>query len=71
MPGTIFHESPESFRKLFERADMVISKGQGNFETLQRCGREIFFLMKVKCEVVAQETGLPLGSIYFQRMEEK
>jgi uncharacterized protein with ATP-grasp and redox domains len=44
---------------------MVIAKGQGNFETLQACGRDIFFLMKVKCSVVAGETGLPTGSIFF------
>ena len=44
---------------------MIISKGQGNFETLQESGHEIFFLMKVKCEVVAEEIGLPLGSIFF------
>jgi uncharacterized protein with ATP-grasp and redox domains len=66
-PGTILHESPKAFCELFEKADLVISKGQGNFETLQNCGREVFFLMKVKCEVVAQETGLPLGSIFFAR----
>lgn len=70
-PGTVLHESPAAFRELFERADLVISKGQGNFETLQDCGREVFFLMKVKCEVVARETRLPLGSIYFQRMEKR
>ena len=57
------------FRELFDQADKIISKGQGNFETLQECGREIFFLMKVKCSVVAEETGLPLGSIFFQRSE--
>ncbi len=66
-PGTILDQCPPEFRELFDRADMIISKGQGNFETLQESGREIFFLMKVKCEVVAEETRLPLGSIYFQR----
>ncbi len=66
-PGTILHECSPEFRAVFDRADMIISKGQGNFETLQNCPRDIFFLMKVKCEVVARETGLPLGSIFFQR----
>jgi damage-control phosphatase, subfamily I len=68
-PGIILAECSSEFRELFEQADMIISKGQGNFETLQESGREIFFLMKVKCEVVAEETGLPLGSIFFQRSE--
>ncbi|VGO17133.1 hypothetical protein PDESU_05728 [Pontiella desulfatans] len=66
-PGTILDQCSPDFRALFDQADMIISKGQGNFETLQESGREIFFLMKVKCDVVALETGLPLGSIYFQR----
>jgi len=68
-PGTILEQCSLEFRELFNRADMIISKGQGNFETLQESGREIFFLMKVKCTVVAEETGLPLGSIFFQRSE--
>ena len=66
-PGTILGQCSPQLRAAFAAADLVISKGQGNFETLQDCGREVFFLMKVKCEVVAMETGLPLGSIYFQR----
>jgi uncharacterized protein with ATP-grasp and redox domains len=69
VPGTILEQCSPEFRELFDRADMIISKGQGNFETLQESGREIFFLMKVKCSVVAEETGLPLGSIFFQRSE--
>ncbi|MDF7823180.1 ARMT1-like domain-containing protein [Pontiellaceae bacterium B12227] len=68
-PGTMVAECSAEFREVFDEADMIISKGQGNFETLQDCGREVFFLMKVKCEVVAMETGQPLGSIYFQRLE--
>ncbi|MDH3981755.1 MAG: ARMT1-like domain-containing protein [Kiritimatiellaceae bacterium] len=68
-PGTLIEECSLEFRELFARADMIISKGQGNFETLQDCGREIFFLMKVKCEVVAMETGLPMGSIFFKHLQ--
>ena len=64
-PGTILEQCSLEFRKLFDDADMIILKGQGNFETLQGCGREIFFLMKVKCSVTAEETGLPVGSIFF------
>lgn len=70
-PGIILEACSPEFRAVFDQAGMIISKGQGNFETLQSCGREIFFLMKVKCEVVAMETGLPLGSIYFQRSEKR
>jgi len=34
---------------------MIISKGQGNFETLSDEDRQIFFLFKVKCNVIAKE----------------
>jgi len=69
VPGTILEQCSSEFREVFGQADMIISKGQGNFETLEDSGRDIFFLMKVKCDVVAMETGLPLGSIHFQRSE--
>lgn len=70
-PGTIIEQCSAEFCAWFDKADMIISKGQGNFETLQESGRDIFFLMKVKCSVIAEETGLPLGSIYFQRSEQE
>lgn len=53
-PGTPLESCSEEFRQLFEQADMVISKGQGNFETLSGADRNIFFLLTVKCKVVAQ-----------------
>lgn len=63
-PGTILPNCSPEFRQLFEQADLVIAKGQGNFETLQGIeGKEIFFILKVKCEVVAFHTGFPAGSL--------
>lgn len=52
--GTVMKEATPEFMKLFEQADMVISKGQGNFETLSDVKRPVFFLLKVKCPVVAK-----------------
>ena len=43
-------------------ADLIIAKGQGNFETLSGAGENIAFWFKVKCPVVARELGLPLGT---------
>lgn len=62
-PGTILRDCSPGFQKRFRQADMVISKGQGNYETLSDCPREIFFLLKVKCPVVAKTTGHPQGSV--------
>ncbi|MGV8058771.1 MAG: DUF89 domain-containing protein [Smithellaceae bacterium] len=61
-PGTILDGCSEKFKKYFAEADVVISKGQGNFETLSDERREIFFLFKAKCPIVASHVGLPVGT---------
>lgn len=60
-PGTILSLCTEEFLECYRSADLVISKGQGNFETLSEENRPIFFLLKAKCEVVAQHIGCRLG----------
>jgi len=62
-PGTILSLCSKEFRKIYNNSDMVISKGQGNFESLSRQKRSIFFLFMVKCPVVAKETNCKLGDI--------
>jgi hypothetical protein len=54
MPGTLLSRTTGRFRKVFEGADVVISKGQGNWETLDDCEREIFFMLQAKCQPVAK-----------------
>lgn len=61
-PGTVLEDCNEEFRAAFESADLIISKGQGNFETLSDNDRPIFFLFKAKCPVVAERAGVPLGT---------
>ena len=62
-PGTILDDCNELFREHFDRADLVIAKGQGNYETLSEVDKEIFFLLKAKCPVVARDLGCPLGAL--------
>jgi len=62
VPGTLLEECAPDFRKHFDAADLVISKGQGNFETLSNAPRDICFLFKVKCPVIANHVGLALGT---------
>ena len=62
IPGTDLNRVTPEFRTLFEKSPLVIAKGQGNFESLSDANRPIFFLFKVKCTVVALETGRPIGS---------
>ena len=60
-PGTILETCSGDFRTRFERSDLVIAKGQGNYETLSKDSRDIFFLLKVKCPVVGRHVGCDVG----------
>ncbi|MCD6595885.1 DUF89 family protein [bacterium] len=61
-PGTLLDEVSKEFASNFEKSDIIISKGQGNYETLDDVNRDIFFVMTIKCEVVERHLGLPSGS---------
>ncbi len=62
-PGTILKTCNPDFIKLFKSADMVISKGQGNYEGLSGEDRSIFFLLKVKCHVIARNIEAKVGDV--------
>ncbi|HOE62151.1 MAG TPA: ARMT1-like domain-containing protein [Candidatus Sumerlaeota bacterium] len=61
-PGTWLPQCSDEFRRRFESADVIISKGQGNYETLDGEAGNIFFLLRAKCPVIARAVGCPLGS---------
>ena len=50
---------------MFEAADIVIAKGQANYETLDDCGRTIYHLLRVKCSVMARRQGLKVADVVF------
>ena len=62
-PGCILKFCSDEFLKVYRSADLIISKGQGNYEALSDEERPIFFLLKAKCRVVAQDIGVEEGSI--------
>jgi uncharacterized protein with ATP-grasp and redox domains len=45
---------------------MVISKGQGNYESLSESKRDIFFMLKAKCSVIAKHLNVNVGDIIFK-----
>ncbi|BHH82739.1 damage-control phosphatase ARMT1 family protein [Desulforhopalus sp. 52FAK] len=53
-PGTVLERVSKQFLDIYENADLVISKGQGNFEGLSEADRDIFFLLTVKCAAAAK-----------------
>lgn len=67
-PGLILAEMTPEFENLFYSADVVIGKGQGNYETLSRSpGRVIYFLLKAKCKVVADDLQVSAGEYVLRR----
>lgn len=62
VPGTVLADCSPDFRRRFAEADLIIAKGQGNFETLHDECAPLFCLFRVKCEIVAEHCGHPLGS---------
>jgi len=69
-PGTILTDCSESFRRRFAMADMIIAKGQGNFESMSDTPGNIYFLFKAKCQVIADHVGLPVGTHVATRWQE-
>ena len=66
-PGSILKFCTRSFRKIFEDTELIISKGQGNFEALADEKRPIFFLFRAKCPVVAKHLGCKLGDVILKK----
>ena len=53
--GTVLNETSPEFQEIFKTADLVISKGQGNFESLSECrDQQIYYLLMIKCERVSR-----------------
>ena len=48
--GTELSKISQEAREKLERADVIISKGQGNFETIHTCGLNIYYLFLCKCD---------------------
>lgn len=60
-------KAPRELQEAWQRADLIISKGQGNFETLSGRKENIYFLLKAKCVPVAREFGVPQGALILKR----
>ena len=63
-PGSILSETTAEFQKLFASADVILSKGQGNFETLLPVAdKRLFFLLRIKCEYMADLSNVKKNSL--------
>ena len=62
-PGTILETCSSEFKEVYNDSGFIISKGQGNYEALSSERRPIFFLLKAKCHVIANDIGIHEGDI--------
>lgn len=57
--GTVLPRTSQEFREAYAQADIVIAKGQANYECLSEEKKDIFFLLMSKCKVIAEDIGVP------------
>ena len=69
--GTMFNDCSKSFRKRFEQAELIIAKGQANYESLSGSRAPVFFLLQVKCSVIARDLGVPEGGVILKQQAMK
>lgn len=70
-PGTIMPKTTPEFQDIFHGSDLVIAKGQGNFETLNEVAHPaLFFLLRAKCVKVARTLGVTQGSMILKKQPE-
>ena len=68
LPGTVLEHCSPAFRQEFTAADLIIAKGQGNFETLDELpDKKMYFIFKAKCNVVTSYLGCSPGDIILKK----
>lgn len=60
--GTALKRITSECRCLLDNADVIISKGMGNFETMYGCGKNVYYLLMCKCDMFASRFKMPLFS---------
>ena len=61
-PGTVLDRCTPEFLSRMDRADLILAKGQGNFEALEGRREGVYCAFKVKCPRVSEETGREIGT---------
>jgi len=66
--GTTVSKGTKEFKRLFKKADIIIAKGQGNWETMDSEKRNIYFLLKMKCPCLAKASGFRKDDIILKSL---
>ncbi len=56
--GTVLNRTSSEFKEIYTNADVVIAKGQANYECLSEENKNIYFLLMTKCDVIANDIGV-------------
>ncbi|MBN1422363.1 MAG: DUF89 family protein [Planctomycetes bacterium] len=65
--GLPLSQCTNRFREIVGRSDLIVAKGQACYETLAGVGVPLYFLLRVKCAVMAEELGLSIGDLVLER----
>ncbi|MBQ6959893.1 MAG: DUF89 family protein [Clostridia bacterium] len=57
--GTVYEMMPEPARLALDQADVILAKGQGNYESLSGQGRHVFFAFLCKCDLFIRRFNVP------------
>lgn len=57
--GTIYAMLPEHAKQIVDEADVILAKGQGNYESLSHCGKHIFYAFLCKCDLFTGRFNVP------------
>lgn len=69
--GTVLPRVSADFRKVYSEAELVISKGQANYESLsEQADKNIYYLLMAKCGVIAGELGVPEKAVVCMTMKD-
>ena len=67
-PSTLLELCSEEFKLAFDNADLVISKGQGNYEGLMNnAHKNMFFMLIAKCNPMAESLGVSKNDMVITR----
>ena len=64
-PGMLMQTASADFLEAYNKADIVLSKGQGNLECLYQEEENIYYLLKAKCELIAKILDVEIGDFIF------
>ena len=58
--GTVYDMLPDNAKEAMDQADVILAKGQGNYESLCKQGRYIFYSFLCKCELFTSKFHVPI-----------